>query len=139
MSVNRATLVANLGADPELKHTPSGVAVCTFSVATTEKYKKKDGEKVEDTTWHKIVVWQQLAEICAKYLNKGSQVYLEGKINNRSYDDRDGKKCFTSEVVCDKMQMLGSKPEGQRHAKDPGASQKQHEEPPFNPEDDIPF
>jgi len=113
MSVNKIILVGNLGKDVELRYTPSGDAVASFSMATTERYKKKNGEKVDETTWHNLVVWRQLAEVCAKYLHKGSKIYVEGKVSNRSYDDRDGVKKYISEVIVKEMTMLDKKPEGQ--------------------------
>ena len=147
MSVNKAILVGNLGKDPELRYTPSGTAVCTFSLATTDRFKNRQGEQQERTEWHNIVVWAGLAEICGKYLTKGKQVYIEGRIQNRSYDDRDGNKRYITEVVASEMQMLsragdagggGGRPAaeyGQPAAPPSAASQ----EPPFNPDDDIPF
>ncbi|NOQ42487.1 MAG: single-stranded DNA-binding protein [Desulfuromusa sp.] len=114
MSVNKVILVGNLGKDPELRYTPSGTAVVTFSLATTERYKDRDGNKQTKTEWHNIVAWMQLAEICGKYLHKGKQIYIEGKIQNRSYDDRDGNKRYISEVVVNEMQMLGSRDDNQQ-------------------------
>ncbi len=114
MSVNKVILVGNLGKDPELRYTPSGTAVVTFSLATTERYKDRDGNKQTKTEWHNIVAWRQLAEICGKYLHKGKQIYIEGKIQNRSYDDRDGNKRYISEVVVNEMQMLGSRDDNQQ-------------------------
>ncbi len=113
MSVNKVILVGNLGKDPELRYTPSGVAVATFSIATTERYKDRDGNRQEKTEWHNIVAWRQLAEICGKFLHKGKQIYIEGKIQTRSYDDRDGNKRYITEIVADQMQMLGSKNDDQ--------------------------
>ena len=95
MSVNKTILLGRLGKDVELKTTPSGASVANFSVATGEKYKNKSGELVETTEWHNIVVWSKLAEVCQKYLSKGSQVYLEGKLQTRSWDDKDGNKRYT--------------------------------------------
>ncbi|MEA3363454.1 MAG: single-stranded DNA-binding protein [Thermodesulfobacteriota bacterium] len=113
MSVNKVILVGNLGKDPDLRYTPSGDAVVTFSLATTERYKDRDGNKQSKTEWHNMVAWRQLAEICGKYLHKGKQIYIEGKIQNRSYDDRDGNKRYISEVVINEMQMLGSRDDNQ--------------------------
>ena len=108
MSVNKAFLLGNLGKDPDLHYTPSGVAVCTFSIATSERFKDKQGEQQERTEWHNIVAWRQLAEICGKYLHKGKQVYIEGKIQTRSYEYRDGnKKCIT-EIIANEMLILDS-------------------------------
>lgn len=109
MSINKVILVGNLGKDPELKQTASGTAVCNFTLATTDRYKNKQGEQQEKTEWHNIVVWGSLAEICGKWLAKGKQVYIEGKIQNRSYDDRDGNKRYITEIVASDMQMLGNK------------------------------
>ena len=107
MAVNKVILVGNLGKDPDLRYTPSGAAVCTFSLATTDRFKDKQGEQQERTEWHNIVAWAGLAEICGKYLHKGKQVYIEGRIQNRSYEDRDGKKRYITEIVANEMQMLG--------------------------------
>jgi len=109
MSVNKVILVGNLGKDPDLRYTPSGAAVATFSLATTNPFKDKDGNRA--TEWHNIVAWRQLAEICGKYLHKGRQVYIEGRIQTRSYDDRDGNKRYITEIVAENMQMLGNRDE----------------------------
>jgi single-strand DNA-binding protein len=124
MSLNKVMLIGNLGKDPELKYTPSGAAVCNFSIATVEKY-TKDGEKVEKTEWQNIVVWRQLAEVCGKYLHKGKQVYIEGKVTTRSYDDRDGNKKYITEIVADQMQMLGSKGDGAKQQQSTGNAGQQ--------------
>ncbi|MDX2481189.1 MAG: single-stranded DNA-binding protein [Desulfuromusa sp.] len=159
MSVNKVILVGNLGKDPDLRYTPSGTAVATFSLATTERYKDRDGNRQDKTEWHNIVAWRQLAEICGKYLHKGKQVYIEGKIQNRSYDDRDGNKRYISEVIVDQMQMLGGRDDKQSSGGGAGNSSNQgaqsynkgqddssgqqkgggFEEPEFNPDDEIPF
>ena len=148
MSVNKVILVGNLGKDPEMRYTPSGVAVTTFSLATTERFKDRNGQQQERTEWHNIVAWRGLAEICGKYLAKGRQVYIEGKIQTRSYDDRDGNKKYITEIVADNMQMLGRPGEGggstpAANWSKGGSSESQaspdYDEPPFNPDDDIPF
>ena len=153
MSVNKAILVGNLGKDPELRYTPSGTAVCTFSMATTERFKNKQGEQQDKTEWHNIVVWAGLAEICGKYLTKGKQIYIEGRIQNRSYDDRDGNKRYISEIVANEMQMLGRAGDQGGGSGGSGGSgggggrpttptdnfSSAPQEPPFNPDDDIPF
>jgi single-strand DNA-binding protein len=143
MSVNKAILVGNLGKDPELRYTPSGTAVCTFSLATTDRFKNKQGEQQERTEWHNIVVWAGLAEICGKYLTKGKQVYIEGRIQNRSYDDRDGNKRYITEIVANEMQMLSRAGDqgggGNRPASQASEPASRSEEPTFNPDDDIPF
>lgn len=107
-SVNKVILVGNLGADPELKYTPSGRPVCNLSVATNETWKKsKDGEKQERVEWHRVQVWGDQAENCQKYLAKGRSVYLEGKLQTRSWEDKDGKKRYTTEIVADRVVFLG--------------------------------
>ncbi len=136
--VNKVILVGRLGADPEVRYTPSGVAVANFSIATSEEWKDKNtGEKKEQTEWHRIVVWRRLAEICGEYLHKGSQVYIEGRLQTRSWEDKDGNKRWTTEILALTMQMLGSPGDSM------GGSQTKGdypEEPPQNlPEDDIPF
>ena len=105
--VNKVILVGNLGRDPEVKYTKSGQAVTSFSLATSEKFKGKDGAQQEKTEWHRIVVWGKLAEICGEHLSKGKQVYLEGKNQTREWEDNDGNKRQTTEVVCHVMTMLG--------------------------------
>jgi single-strand DNA-binding protein len=149
MSVNKVILVGNLGKDPDLRYTAGGTAVCTFSLATSERYKDRDGQQQEKTEWHNIVAWRQLAEICGKYLTKGKQVYIEGKIQTRSYDDRDGNKRYITEIVADQMQMLGRPGDennaGQRReprqerAAAQSMPQDDFEDAHFNPDDDIPF
>jgi single-strand DNA-binding protein len=110
--LNKFIGIGNLGADPETKYMTNGNAVVNFTVATSESW-VKDGEKQQKTNWHRCVVFGKLAEICGKYLHKGKQIYIEGKIQNRSYDDRDGNKRYISEVVVDQMQMLGSRDDNQ--------------------------
>ena len=109
-TLNKVMLIGRLGKDPELRYTPSGSPVATFNIATDESYKDKDGKKVENTDWHRVVVWNKLAEICGQYLKKGSLVYIEGKLKTRSYDDKaTGAKKFITEIVGDQMSMLGGK------------------------------
>ena len=105
--VNKVILVGNLGKDPELRYTPSGAAVVNFSLATSETYKDRDGNRQTKTEWHNIVAWRQLAEICGKYLHKGKQVYIEGSLQTRKWQDRDGNDRYTTEIVANQMQMLG--------------------------------
>ena len=108
--INKAILIGRLGSDPEVRYTPSGVAVANFSVATSEEWKDKDsGEKKERTEWHRIVAWRRLGEICGEYLSKGKQVYIEGRIQTRSWDDRDGNKKYTTEIVASDVQFLGTR------------------------------
>ncbi len=106
-SLNKATLIGNLGKDPEVRAIPSGAKVANFSIATTESYTGKDGQKVDKTEWHNIVMWRGLAEVAEKYLKKGSQVYVEGRLQTRSWDDQNGQKRYTTEIIADNMVMLG--------------------------------
>lgn len=110
MSVNRAILIGNLGRDPEVRYLPSGQSVANFSIATTESY-SKDGQRQEKTEWHNIAAWGKLAEICAQYLKKGRQVYVEGRITTRMYE-KGGEKRYATEIVAQTIQFLGGKGEG---------------------------
>lgn len=105
--INKAILVGNLGADPEIRYTTDGVAVANFSVATTDTWKDKQGEKQQSTTWHKIVCFNKLAEIAQEFLHKGKQVYIEGKIQNRSWDKDDGTKGYVTEIKAHIVKFLG--------------------------------
>lgn len=109
MSVNKVILVGNVGKDVETTHLDGGSQVSKFSLATSENYTSKSGEKVTNTEWHNIVVWNKLSEICEKYIKKGQQVYLEGSIKTRSWDDKDGIKRYTTEIIASTIQMLGGK------------------------------
>lgn len=158
-SVNKVLIVGHLGKDPELKYTPGGAAVCNFSVATSERWKDKSDQVQEKTEWHRIVVWNALAENCEKYLKKGRQVYLEGKLQTRSWDDKDGQKRYATEIVAHHVVFLGGG-QGQgergeqeeRHGADRGGSRpaqrpQRHEDTGYGGEDfgagggddDIPF
>jgi len=135
-SVNKAILIGNLGADPELRYTPGGQAVASFSMATTEKFKNKDGEQQERTEWHNIVCWGRQAEIANEYLRKGSSVYIEGRIQTRSYDDKDGIKRYRTEIVTRQMQLLGGRGQAQQAPAQPQAAP----EPEIPADDeDLPF
>ncbi|MCK5615267.1 single-stranded DNA-binding protein [Candidatus Pacearchaeota archaeon] len=105
--VNKVILVGNLGRDPEVRYTKSGQAVASFSIATSEKWTGKDGNKETKTEWHRIVAWGKLGEICAEYLSKGKQVYIEGRLQTREWEDTDGNKKQTTEIVASNMTMLG--------------------------------
>lgn len=107
--VNKVILVGNLGKDPEVRYLDSGVAVANFTLATTENYKNKQGERVSQTEWHNIVLWRGLAEVAEKWLKKGSSIYVEGKIRNRKWEDKDGNTRYNTEVLADNMTMLGSR------------------------------
>ena len=112
-SVNKVILIGNLGKDPEVKYTPNGMAVAKFSIATNERFKDKEGQWQDRTEWHNIVAWQRLAEICGEYLKKGRSVYVEGRLQTRSWDDKDsGQKKYMTEIVANDIVLLG----GQRDA-----------------------
>ncbi|PWT76836.1 MAG: single-stranded DNA-binding protein [Proteobacteria bacterium] len=108
-SVNKVILIGNLGRDPEVRYMPSGDAVATLSVATTEKWKDKSGEQQEQTEWHRVSFFGRQAEICGEYLRKGSQIYVEGRLQTRKWTDKDGNERYTTEIRGDRMQMLGSR------------------------------
>ncbi|MCT4641629.1 MAG: single-stranded DNA-binding protein [Bacteriovoracaceae bacterium] len=109
MSVNKVIILGRLGQDPELKYTPSGAAVCNFSLATSESWTDKNsGQKNERTEWHRIVVWGKLAELCNQYLSKGRQAFVEGKLQTRSWDDKDGNKRYTTEISATTVQFIGA-------------------------------
>ena len=136
--INKVILVGRLGRDPEVRYTPNGVPVANFSIATSEEWKDKEtGEKRERTEWHRIEAWRRLAEICGDYLNKGKQVYIEGKLQTDAWEDRDGSKRYTTKIVAQNMQMLDSSGKGGRAE---SVDERHPVEEPVNvPEDDIPF
>lgn len=107
--VNKVILIGNLGKDPEVRHLDNGRAVANFSLATSEVYNNKNGERVTNTEWHNIVMWTPLAELAEKYLKKGRQIYLEGKLQTRSYDDKDGNRKYITEIVASTMNFIGSR------------------------------
>ena len=146
--VNKVILLGNLGKDPELSYLPSGQSVAKFSLATSRKYKDKNGELKDETEWHNIVAWGKLGEISAQYLKKGRQAYVEGRISSRKWEDRDGKQRTSFEIVADEVVMVGGRGEegGEPMARPTGASRpaKQADEfgDPVSQEitdDDIPF
>jgi single-strand DNA-binding protein len=110
--VNKVILIGNLGRDPELRYTQGSTAVCQLSVATTRSYTGKSGDRVEETEWHRVVVWGKQAEFCNQYLTKGRQVYVEGRLRTRSYEDKDGVKKYSTEINADTVQFLGGRGEG---------------------------
>ncbi len=146
--VNKVILIGNLGKDPEIRYTQSGTAVANFTVATTESWGGKDGqERQEKTEWHNIVAWARLAEICNQYLAKGRQVYIEGRIQTRKWEDRDGNTRYTTEIVARDMQMLGSRGDSD-FSGGGGGGGDMSDAPPSGPapgpdagvsDDDIPF
>ncbi|MHA1558835.1 MAG: single-stranded DNA-binding protein [Alphaproteobacteria bacterium] len=125
MSVNKVLLLGRLGQDVDLKYTTNGNAVGSFSVATTEKYKGKDGNQKEDTTWHNIVVWGKTAELCEQYLSKGRECFIEGRIQNRSWEDQNGDKKYRTEVVANSVQFIGGQGEKQNSPAQNSYQQKQ--------------
>jgi len=132
-SLNKVLLIANLGKDPEVRYTASGTAVASFSLATSEKFKNKGGEWEERTEWHNVILWGRLAEIAGEYLSKGKTVYIEGRLQTRKWQDKDGKDRFTTEIVGEKMQMLSRK-DGSNHEE----TGQTHQGPGF-PDGDEPF
>jgi single-strand DNA-binding protein len=138
-SVNKVILVGNLGRDPEIRYTQQGTAVANFSLATTNRFKNRSGEMEERTEWHRVVAWDKLAEICGQYLAKGRQVYIEGRLQTRDWEDKDGNKRSTTEVVAQTMQMLGRR-EGAAAGGGGSPSSGPSQEPGSDlPEDEIPF
>ena len=141
--INKVILIGNLGADPELRYTQSGTPVASFNVATTERWKGQDGQMQESTEWHRIVAWQRLAEICGEYLNKGSKVYIEGKLATRKWQDKDGVTRYTTEIVAREMKMLTPRGGGggDYGTKDSGYGEQSYPEPPpgMGVGDDVPF
>jgi single-strand DNA-binding protein len=136
-SLNKVLLIGNLGKDPELSYTASGIAVAKFSIATNERWKDQEGNVQERVEWHNIIVWRKLAEICGQYLKKGSKVYLEGKLQTRSWDDKNtGVKRYTTEVIADDLIMLDSKGSVESG---PGDVRTIGEEPQVAEKDDLPF
>ncbi len=140
--INKVILVGNLGADPDTRYMPSGGAVTNLSVATNESWKdKQTGEQKERTEWHKVAMFGRLAEIAAEYLRKGSQVYVEGRLRTRKWQDKDGNDRWTTEIIADEMQMLGGRGGGGAPASGESYSQSapQRAAEPDDFDDDIPF
>ena len=147
-SVNKVILIGNLGADPETRYLPSGDAVTNIRIATTDVWKDKSGEKQEHTEWHRINLFGKLAEIAGEYLKKGAPVYIEGRIKTRKWQDKEGQDRYSTEIVADRMQLLGSRPEGQQRSREPAAAAATATEKPAKRgdpggfdemDDDIPF
>jgi len=150
--LNKAILIGNLGADPETRYMQDGTCVCNIRIATTERFKDRNGERQERTEWHRVVLWGKLGEIANQYLHKGSQVYIEGKIETRKWQDRDGNDKYTTEIRAREMKMLGGKGEGAPRSQAPAPAEKPAQgaptddpfadAPAFNDvpvDDDIPF
>ena len=136
--LNKVMLIGHLGKDPELKYTPGGAAVATFSLATNESYKDKDGNQQEKTEWHRLVVWNKQAEIAAEYLKKGQQVFVEGKLQTRTWD-KDGQKHYMTEIVVFNFQMLGRKADGGAGGAPDVPLPSDELAPPQSDREDLPF
>lgn len=148
--VNKVIILGNLGKDPEVRHLDSGKARVTFPVATSESYKNREGERITNTEWHNVVLWTPLAEIAEKYLSKGQQVYIEGKITSRSYEDKEGNTRYITEIVGRDMTLLGNRNDAQQTPSESNAVNKAAvgvgaesnafgSSSPANQEDDLPF
>ena len=139
-SVNKVMLIGNLGGDPEKRVTGTGQAVTNFNMATTDRWTDKSGQKQERTEWHRVVVWGPQADSCAQYLNKGRQVYVEGSLRTRQWQDRDGNTRYTTEVIAQRVQFLGG-PRGERTAEEPAPTFETDATPTLNAggSDDVPF
>ena len=154
--INKVILIGNLGQDPELRYTGSGTAVCNMRIATSESYKDRDGNQVENTEWHTVVAWSRLAEICGEYLKKGRQVYIEGQLQTRQWEDKDGNTRYSTEVKAREMQMLGGRDGGggdsDSYDQSPRPQRQPRSQPKpqpansgggdgyeFTPDDDLPF
>lgn len=135
--VNKVILIGNLGKDPELRYLPSGGAVTKFSLATGSKWKDKDGQWQDRTDWHNIVAFGRTAEVCNEYLKKGSQVYIEGRIQTRSYDDRDGNKKWITEIIARNVNLLGRK--GEPEEEIPEEAEQPVAEETKTEDEDLPF
>lgn len=145
-SLNKVMIIGRLGADPDVRYTQSNTAVANMSVATTDRYKDRNGELQENTEWHRVVVWNRLAEICQQYLKKGSLVYFEGKLETREWEDKDGQKRYTTEIKAFNMQMLDSRGDQggnapqQNSGKKQGVAQSAELDEGFDDmDDDLPF
>lgn len=139
-SLNKAMLIGNLGKDPELRYTPAGVAVATFSIATNESWKDQDGNVQERTEWHNVVAWRKLAEVCGEWLKKGKKVYVEGRIQTRSYDDKNtGAKKYITEIVLDNMIMLDGRGGAEGSTQPTAVSAPEEPSAAAGKEDDLPF
>lgn len=138
-NVNKVILLGNLGAKPELKYLPSGQAVCEMRIATSETYTDKNDQKQERTEWHRVVVWGKTAENCAKYLDKGRQVYVEGRLQTRSWDNKEGVKQYMTETVANQVVFLSGGGQREERPTGGGGAPAAAGDPAFGGEDDIPF
>ena len=142
-SVNKVILIGNLGKDPEVRYLEGGVTKVSFPLATSETYKDKSGNKIEHTEWHNIILWRGLAEVAEKYLKKGNSVFIEGKIKTRTWEDKDGIKRYSTEIIADNMTLLGGKQSGEGHTQNTVVSSAPEPAPKptssGNTTDDLPF
>ena len=140
-SLNKVMLIGNLGKDPEVRYTASGQAVASFSLATSERYKSKSGDWEEKTEWHNVVLWGKQAETAKDYLSKGKTVFIEGRLQTRKWQDKDGRDRYTTEIVGEKMQFVGPKGDGggRQSSRDMEPSEPYYDPVGSNPDDDIPF
>jgi single-strand DNA-binding protein len=139
--INKVILIGNLGSDPEVRYTPDGTAVANFNIATSDEWTDKDsGERKKRTEWHRIVAWRRLGEICGEYLSKGKQVYVEGKLQTRSWE-KDGVTRYTTEVIASDVQFLGTRNAGDTYKSSESVRAQGYEDPPLTTrqDDDIPF
>lgn len=145
--VNKVILIGNVGNDPEIKYVKEDVPVARFSIATSESYKDRNGERITNTEWHNIVVWRGLAKVVEKYVKKGSKLFIEGKLTHRKYEDKDGQTKYFTEIVCRDMTMLDSKGSSNQTDNQTASETTKVQEPPtdineadnFNDVDDLPF
>ena len=142
-SVNKVILIGNLGKDPEVRYLEGGITKVNFPLATSESYKDKSGNKIEHTEWHNIILWRGLAEVAEKYLKKGNSVFIEGKIKTRTWEDKDGIKRYSTEIIADNMTLLGGKQSGEVHTQNTVVSSAPESAPKptssGNTTDDLPF
>lgn len=138
LGVNKVILIGNLGRDPELRYTPGGQPIVNFTLATTERWNDKNGQRQERTEWHSIVAWGRLAELANQYLKKGRAAFVEGRITTRSWDDRDGNKKYRTEIVASQIQFLSSGPGGQSGAEGPAVPESASRNAPAEPESQPP-
>ena len=145
MTLNKVMIIGNAGKDPEIRHLDNGVSVVTLPVATTERYKDKNGETKEQTEWHNVVFWRQLAEFTEKYVKKGSQLFIEGRLRTRNWEDQSGNKKYVTEIVADNIRLLGRRPENNNGTNNHIVTQHTEQKPEelitdvVSIDDDLPF
>lgn len=135
--LNKVMLIGRLGADPEVRYTPDGAMIVNFRMATDESYKNKQGEKVQKSEWHKVITFGKLADICSRYLKKGKLIYLEGRLQTRTWDDKDGVKHYMTEIIGNNMQMIG--PNDSKEQEPYPTEENRYKQPAVTEDDDVPF